>query len=703
MSFAHPLWLFALLALPAVALWMAWAASIRRKRLDRYASREFWPTVAGTISWPKKRFKTVLRLCALGFLIVAAARPQWGIKERPLVREGSDIFICLDVSTSMYSRDIAPTRLDSAKQQIRSLIYNLKGDRVGLVLFAGDAFVQCPLTLDYGLAVSLLESASPDSVAVQGTRLGVAIETAVKAFDRSAFGTKSIILVTDGEDQGSNPLGAAEAAAKDGIVIECVGIGTTEGVPILLPNGEYKEDRQGRKVTSRLDADALTKIALATGGKAVVTNTSGNMDLDTLYNEIKNYEKKRIESNEVNILEDRFQWPLGVAILLLALELFLGDRVRENGGARRRFSIQRRSARPTAATRPAPAVRSGAATNITSIVPLLAVLLMGSFAVAPGNARAGGWEFGNQAARLCFEGNEALKNGKIEEALSKYRDAQVIAPDTPVLDYNIGVALARQKKLDEARAAFDVAARKAHDNPGLRAKALYNAGVSDFESAKGLAADPRQLDQAIQRIGQSIDANQKALDAQPQFDDAHQNLSESRQLLQQLIEQKKMAQQQPQKGEEGNDPNGTNKDDQKDQQGKGQEGKNDKQEQDKNQKQSQEQQNKEGEKQEGQEQQGEGMTPTPTVTPEPRQGKEEEGKEEQDKEKQAQEAGEGEEKEGQQASEGGEQQQGEQVPVGEMTKEDALRLLSTLPNEQPEALQKALQAGQGSIRLEKDW
>jgi len=660
MSFAHPTWLFALLALPLVAVWMGWLASLRARRLSRYANREFWPSVAGSVSWRRKRIRLVLRLGAVAFFIIAAARPQWGVKERPLVREGSDMFICLDVSTSMLARDIAPSRLASAKRQIRSLIYNLKGDRVGLILFAGDAFVQCPLTVDYGLAVNLLEAAGPDSVSVQGTRIGVAIATALRAFDRSALGTKSIILVTDGEDQGSKPVEEAERAAADGIVIQCVGIGTTQGMPILLQDGTYKEDRQGRTVTSRLDADTLRKIALATGGEAVVTDSSGNMDLDSLYKQIKNYEKRQFESREINLLEDRFQWPLSAGVLLLVAELFLGDRVRERREGRRFFI--RRSLR----------IATGGAGVVLLIV------------LSPRPAHADGWEFGNRAARLCQQGNRALEQGDLADALAKYYDAQVIAPDNPVLDYNIGVVLARQQKWEEARSAFQDAARKAGEDPSLRAKALYNAAITHYEDGKRLSSK-EQLDQAIAQAGHSIDANQKALDLQSDFGEAEHNLGESRQLLRKLVEMKKTAQQQQQQ-QQG---------DQQQQEG------DEKQKQDQQQSGEQNQENKEEggqyEQEKNQQQAGSqdsAVTPTPTVTP---QSENQQQEQEEQKQQKAQ------QQEGGQSSETQQARQADETTLGEMTKEDAIRLLSTLPTEDPQALQRALQEQQGSTQLEKDW
>ena len=329
MAFAHPYWLLALLGLPLLVGWVWWAHVIRQRRFARFAEARFRPTLARSVSPTRRMARAILRVAVVGLLIIAAARPQWGAKERVIVREGSDIVLCLDVSTSMLARDIQPNRLARAKEQIKTLIRQLQGDRVGLVVFAGQAYVQCPLTLDYGLAIDLVDIVGTHSVSAQGTRLGDAIRTAQKAFGRAAMGTKAVILVTDGEDQESAPLEAAEDAAKEGIVIECVGIGSMQGVPIQLEDGSYKTDEQGYKVMSRLDAQTLREIAKATRGTAVVTGETGDMDLGAIYQRIKGYEKREIESMNVRLLEDRFQWPLGLALVLLGIELCLGDRIRE--------------------------------------------------------------------------------------------------------------------------------------------------------------------------------------------------------------------------------------------------------------------------------------------------------------------------------------------------------------------------------------
>ncbi len=621
---------------------MVWAESRRRRKLNRFTEESFWPSVVPTVSRRRRTLKQGLRLGALGLLVLAAARPQWGMKERPLVREGSDIVICLDVSTSMLAQDIEPTRLKRAKEQIRSLIYNLDGDRVALVLFAGEAFVQCPLTLDYGLAVSLLEAAAPDSIGVQGTRIGQAIQVAHGIFDRAALGTKSIILVTDGEDQGSHPLEAAEAAARDGVIIQCVGIGTLGGVPILLPGGSYKEDRQGRKVTSRLDVETLRKIALATGGQAVITDAAGNMALGKLYDDIKHYERRRLDELQVSLLEDRFQWPLGAALVLLGLELALAETV----SARRRR-------------------RGWAAGVLRRVAP---VLLVGFLVAFAGHASASGWDFGNRAARLCQEGNQALLDGDTETALERYHDAQVDAPDQPVLDYNIGVARAHEEKWDEAREAFRRAQVESHKNPRLRAKAWYNSGIAEYCLAQAFK-EKQALDDAILHAGKSIDANQRALELDPDNPDAQRNLAEARYLLSQLIGQRQLQQKQQQ-----NQPNAAPSPTPTPSE---------------NQQQPSDQQQ---DQQDQQKQEQSGQTPTPTPSESESQQNDQASDQQQQSSDEAQEQG-GQEKRMDQ----------QQARIGEMTKEDAIRLLSTLPDEDSKALEQAFRAPGATMQLERDW
>ncbi|MFH0794786.1 MAG: VWA domain-containing protein, partial [bacterium] len=271
-----------------------------------------------------------LMLVTLALMVFALSRPQYGAVERPVQRKGVDFFIAIDVSKSMLAQDMTPNRLERAKEQFKSLLGRLEGDRVGIITFAGTAYVQCPLTLDYGIARTILETVDEKSVEVEGTALGEAIRVATDAFRRAGSESKVLLLLTDGEDQGSDPVEAAKAAAKDGVRIYSIGIGSTQGVPIPLPGGGYKEDAQQHKVSTKLDLVTLQKIAQATNGKTVKANPSGDLELDAIYNEVSQLQKSMLESRTYTIYEDRFQYVLLPALALLLLECLMGDRARNN-------------------------------------------------------------------------------------------------------------------------------------------------------------------------------------------------------------------------------------------------------------------------------------------------------------------------------------------------------------------------------------
>jgi len=686
-AFSHPAWLLGLLALPLAGAWMAWSYALRRRRLARFADPAFWPAVAGEVAWGRRKWRMALRLAVLAFLILAAARPQWGAKERPLVREGSDLIVCLDVSTSMLARDIAPSRLERAREQIKALIRNLRGDRVGLVVFAGESFVQCPLTLDYALASHLLDSVGPDTVSVQGTRIGGAIDTARQAFERSGTGSKAIILVTDGEDQGSNPIEAAERAAKEDILIMTIGIGTPGGAPIRLAAGAYKEAREGRKVTSRLDIETLRKIALISGGKAAVTDRSGNMDLEAIYSQIQSLQKQKMDSMQVSLMEDRYQWPLAAAILLLVAELLLGERTR-----------RRRKA-------------GGQPMSAASMFVLLAV-----WSAMPGGggggARAEWYDFGNKPARVCQEGNTAFQKEKFDEARGKYLDAGALAPDRAEPRINEGLVLAKQDKLSDAAAALQSAAMMAHGNPALRARALYNAGTLHAQAAQQLA-EKKQKDDAVREAIQAVDLLRQASELDPKSSSARQNLTEARNLLQMLLQPPPQQDQQQDKDKnqpydkEQNSTDTQNQDQAKSDKNDKDKSEKDKQEsaqnqqnQDNKEQQQQaqkdkEQQQKDSEKKDSeqkeseQQQESAAAQPTPTPGAQDAQAAKPEEKKDSDADKNAQ------------AAQPGNQDQA--ATDNEMNRQNALLLLSTLPEEDPQAM-KRLFRGQGvPMRMEKDW
>jgi Ca-activated chloride channel family protein len=285
-----------------------------------------------TVSRKRQAWKAALQTLAVLGLVLALARPQFGTKLRTVKREGLDVVIALDVSLSMLAEDIKPNRLEKAKHEIGTFIDQLQGDRIGLVAFAGRAFVQCPLTLDYGAAKMILDSMTPDLIPVPGTAVAEAIRKAAEAFVGQERKHKVLILITDGEDHGGDPLEAAKAASREGVVVYTVGIGSVQGVPIPVvdergdPSG-FKKDRSGSVVTTKLDEITLEKIALETGGK-YHRGTPGESELDKIHEDLSQMEKKNLASKEFAQYEERFQGVLLVTFVLLALESALPERRR---------------------------------------------------------------------------------------------------------------------------------------------------------------------------------------------------------------------------------------------------------------------------------------------------------------------------------------------------------------------------------------
>lgn len=335
MRFAEPmnLLLLFLVLLLAGFVWIA----IYRKRvlLKRFGDLPLIMRNAPYISFARQAGKAAILLVGVAFLVVSLARLQFGTHMEMLKREGLDIAVALDVSNSMHAADYAPNRLFKAKQEIHGIIDRLKGDRIGLVAFAGEGFVQCPLTLDYSAAQLLLDAMDNSSVSVQGTSLTAAINTARKMFDSKESQFKVMVLLTDGEDHGGGIEDAAEEARKAGIKIYTIGIGNPAGepIPILDRAGNqmgFRKDENGKIIISRLDEATLQKISLTTGGKYYHASP-GEMELDRIFDEISGLEKKELEGTLVTRYDDRFQWPLSLAIFFIVIEFFVSERRKIKG------------------------------------------------------------------------------------------------------------------------------------------------------------------------------------------------------------------------------------------------------------------------------------------------------------------------------------------------------------------------------------
>lgn len=298
--------------------------------MRKLGDEELVQQLTANVSRKKMRWKVVLIIIVFSIFIFSLANPQIGTRLEEVKRSGIDIFIALDVSKSMLAEDVAPNRIDKAKHQIASFIDQLQGDRVGIIAFAGLAFVQCPLTLDYGAAKLFLNDIEVGDIPQPGTAISEAIKTAMRSFTARELKYKVLVLITDGEDHEEDPVKVATEAAKEGIIIYTIGIGSPQGAPI--PEFDqygrqtgYKKDRNGQIITSKLDVLTLEKIAFETGGKFYIS-TSGEVELEKILQEISDMEKKELASRKFTQFEDRFQIFLFVALILLIIETLLSER-----------------------------------------------------------------------------------------------------------------------------------------------------------------------------------------------------------------------------------------------------------------------------------------------------------------------------------------------------------------------------------------
>lgn len=265
---------------------------------------------------------------ALISLIVAMADPQTGSRLEKVKRKGIDLMICLDVSNSMMAQDIKPNRLERAKQSIIRLIDNLEGDRIGIIVFAGKAYTQLPITTDYAAAKMFISSINTSLVSTQGTAIAEAIEVAANGFGESKH-NKAIVIITDGEDHEGNVLEQAEAAVKKNITIYTIGMGLPEGAPIPVFSGDiqtgYRKDRDGQTIMSKLDETLLQRLA-SIGRGMYVRATTSETGLSKIFDDISRMEKSEIEEKQFSDYEDRFQYFVAFALFLLILDLFVFER-----------------------------------------------------------------------------------------------------------------------------------------------------------------------------------------------------------------------------------------------------------------------------------------------------------------------------------------------------------------------------------------
>ncbi|MBI3892707.1 MAG: VWA domain-containing protein [Candidatus Wallbacteria bacterium] len=329
MRFANPQAFWLLGVLPVLALFFVASFRAKRRALDRFGSHELMVRLASSASLTRQYIKMALMLSGMFWLIVALARPQFGMVMETVHRQGSDLVIALDVSKSMLAQDLKPNRLVKAKSEIQSLLSKLRENRAALVIFAGGAFLQCPLTTDYRAIEVFLDAVDTDSVSRHGTDLGEAIRASVKAFEDKSGNFRAIVLITDGEDHEGRTLEAAKEAAAAGVRIFPIGIGTLQGEPVPVgekgADGGYKKSKSGEIILSRLDVNGLAQIAQLTHG-VFHQATREELELENVYKEMQGLEKHELYSKEMAHYKDQFQVFLALGLLLLAAEWFLSDR-----------------------------------------------------------------------------------------------------------------------------------------------------------------------------------------------------------------------------------------------------------------------------------------------------------------------------------------------------------------------------------------
>lgn len=464
MTFATPTWLIAAAAAVPLLVVVFWLSRIRAKRmLNKVADSALQERLMASVSVGKGIVKAGLLVAAVVLMCISFARPQWGFTIVEEQMKGIDVLIALDTSRSMLAEDIRPNRLERAKFAIYDLVENLQGDRVGLVAFAGSAFLQCPLTLDYDAFKQTLETIDTDIIPQQGTDVAAAIEEAKAAFPKSQ-NQKLLILISDGEDLEANGIAAARKAGEEGIRIFTVGVGSEKGELIRVTDANGRTDflrdsATGQPVQSRLDSESLAQIAEVSGGfYQPITNPNA---LLRIYEEgLASIPGEERESRVREVPIERFQYPLAAAIALLLLEPLINNRRRLSANAKGLAMIALMALLGLMATPERLSAETGKATKSPSV--------------------------------LAYEAYKKQSAGAFEEAVALYDNALETADRKSPIDrwnYNKGLSLLELQRYEDAATAFANAQQTA--DMKLLADAYHNRGVSLLQQAYALReSDP---------------------------------------------------------------------------------------------------------------------------------------------------------------------------------------------------------------------
>jgi Ca-activated chloride channel family protein len=593
MTFGAPHWLWGLVLIPILIVLFIRSEHRGLRRLQQFVSARLLPQLAGTVNRPRRMVRFGLQLAGLALALVSLAQPRWGYTFQDVKRKGLDLLIAVDTSRSMLSNDVQPNRLDRVRLAAQDLINELQGDRVGLIAFAGRAFLQAPLTIDYDAVMESINDLDTKTIPEGGTNIASAITLAMQSFGKSAMGNRALIIFTDGEELTGDAVKAAKAAANEGVRIFTLGVGTPEGslIPITSENGEtaFVKDSAGQVVKSKLDEKPLREIAEATGGFYLHLE-NGPRTMQQIYNEgLAKMQAAEIDVRLSRRPIERYEWPLGAAILALAFSILIGERKSATGRVRRGERVRARTYLPSPVK----------ATTATAALALFCYQF--AFATTPGL--------------------KAYNDGKFEDAYHHFQETLKTHPQSRAedeLQFDSGAAAYKLKDYSKALESFSQALLS--PETALQSKSHYNLGNTLYQRGETQKSDEKKLSDWTDALAHY----EQTLKAEPQNKEAKENYEYVKKKIEEL-KNKKPPEQQPSPSPSPPQKDKQDKQNQNEQQNQQQ------QQQDQQQKQGQDQQQQKDEQQQSQDQSGSGKDQQEQKKDEQSQGKNQQQKPEQPK------------------------------------------------------------------------
>jgi Ca-activated chloride channel family protein len=503
MTFGAPHWLWGLLLIPLLIALFIRAEHRGLRRLQEFVSARLLPQLAGTVNRPRRILRFALLLLGLSLALVSLAQPRWGYTFEDVKRKGLDLLIAIDTSRSMLSNDVQPDRLERVKLATQDLINELQGDRVGLIAFAGRAFLQAPLTIGYEAVMESINDLDTKTIPEGGTNISSAIDLATQSFGKSAVGNRALIIFTDGEELSGDAIKSAKGAADEGVRIFTVGVGTPQGslIPITSENGEttFVKDSAGQVVKSKLDEKPLREIAQAAGGFYVHLE-NGPRTMQQIYNEgLAKMQAAEIDVRLSRRPIERYEWPLGAAIIALALSILIGERKR----------VRARTYLPSPV-------------KATSATAALAIFFCQfAFATAPGL--------------------KAYEDGKFEDAYRHFQETLKAHPQSRAedkLQFDSGAAAYKLKDYNKALESFSQALLSR--DTGLQSKSHFNLGNTLYQRGEAEKSDEKKLSDWTN----ALNHYEQTLKVEPENKEAKENYEYVKKKIEEL-KNKKQPEQQP--------------------------------------------------------------------------------------------------------------------------------------------------------------